>query len=95
MEVIRKGKTIAGEDIQVEDWSGDYPEVYSYGSAIGAYPRDVRRKEDTVRVSLQFETAEEANKAFEDLEAGRKIVRDFKENFSNQYHGAAADYMNY
>lgn len=95
MKVLKKSKTLNGIDIQIEDWSENYPELCSYADTIAAYPPKIENPKDGFRLELRFNREDEALEAFKSLESGEKKLRDYQEEFLNSYHSPAKTYMEY
>lgn len=93
MNILRKGKTPNNTDIQIEDWSIDYPNLKNF--IIGFYPvsKESVYREDkphftpypkrgkTFRCAFEFETLEEAMEAFEQLESGIKVFSNYLDHY--------------
>lgn len=89
MNILRKGKTPNNTDIQIEDWSINYPNSKSF--IIGFYPvskESIYREDkphfipypkrgETFRCAFEFETLEEAITAFEQLESGIRVFSNY------------------
>lgn len=96
MQIIRKGTTPNGTDIQIEDWSKDYS-CYNKNATIGFYPialKSVYREDHpdwtpypkrgkTFRASFDFETEADALEAFVLLENGCKCFMDYIDHFAS------------
>lgn len=95
MKVLEKTKTPRGIDIQVEDWSENYPELYNYGDTIVAYPPKIENPKDGFRLELRFKDEDEVVKVLKLLESGERKLRDYQENFVNHYNESAKIYMEY
>lgn len=65
MKVIKKGQTLEGIVIRVEDWSEDYS-CYAYGSLVTAYPK----KYGSIRLEYQAEDYDNALLIFKGLTDG-------------------------
>lgn len=90
MNILKKGKTPNNTDIQIEDWSLNYPNSNRKFN-IGFYPvskENIYREDklhftpypkrgETFRCAFEFETLEEATAAFEQLENGTKDFSDY------------------
>lgn len=83
MTIVKKGQSKINKcDIQLEDWSKNYPGLYEPGAYLAAYPkaaktiwhadkgRNIFKAGVEFRMDLPFETAKEAEEAFTALEAG-------------------------
>lgn len=90
MTIVKKGQSKNNKcDIQLEDWSKNYPGLYEPGAYLAAYPKAVKtiwfadkgrnifKAGVEFRMDLPFETAKEAEEAFTALEAGEKSLSDF------------------
>lgn len=91
MKVIRRNKMPNGTDIQQEDWSEDYS-FYSKNSTIAVYPIAIITNEsgligrgDRFRLTLDFDTEEQANECYENLISGKAKINDYKENGNKKY----------
>ena len=91
MKVIRRNKTFSNIDIQQEDWSEDYS-CYSKNSTIAVYPVAIMTNEsgligrgDRFRLTLDFDTEEQANECYENLISGKANINDYKENGDKKY----------
>lgn len=74
MKILQRGQMPDGTEIQIEDWSENYS-FYAYGSFLVAYPKN--RYGEKVRASKIFDSAEEAEKAFNALKNGDKALTVF------------------
>ena len=94
MKIVDKGVMPDGTKIQIEDWSMDY-DSQTYGSTVAAYPVATEttylpsgiqypKKGKTFRLDLEFGSNEETKAAFDELQAGRKDLVDYKENAYNR-----------
>ena len=95
MQIIRKETTPNGTDIQIEDWSEDYPGTFKKNATIGFYPMALNsiyhdegfpeypKRGETFRSEFDFNTEEEAKEAFDSLQSGEKSFMDFLDNYSN------------
>lgn len=91
MEIIIKGSMQDETSIQIEDWSKDYS-FMPYGSMIGAYPISKQTLKGNFspelgrafRFQLDFESHEEAQKAFDNLVNGNSKLIDYQDNFSGK-----------
>lgn len=95
MKVLKKSKTLSGIDIQIEDWSENYPELCSYADTIAAYPPKIENPKDGFRLLLRFNGEDEALEALKSLESGEKKLRDYQKEFLNYYYEPAKTYMEY
>ena len=84
MEVIKRGKLVNGIDMQIEDWSKDYPSIYKKSDVVVVYPIAMASSEygwvlagDTFRCAFHFENEEEAKKAFDNLQRGKTRPEDY------------------
>ena len=77
-------------DIQVEDWSEDYPGTFAPCGTLAAYPAAkaplgsgfvARKKGDQFRLQMNFESMEEAADAMSDLLMHDKTLKDFAPHF--------------
>lgn len=92
MQIIEKAIMPDGTKIQIEDWSKDYS-CYAECGTIGAYPiaqmsgdRPFEPERGrTFRMSINFDTKEEARKCFEQLKSGEKQLIDFAEEKDKKY----------
>lgn len=91
MKVIRRDKMPNGTDIQQEDWSMDY-DCFSPKSTIAVYPVAIMTngsgligRGDRFRLTLDFDTEEQANKCYENLISGKAKINDYKENGNKKY----------
>ena len=82
MKVLQRGQMPDGTEIQIEEWSENYS-FYAYGSMVAAYPKN--RYGEKVRANKTFESAEEAEEAFNALKNGDKTLADF--NFTAKESG--------
>ena len=82
MKVLQRGQMPDGTEIQIEEWSENYS-FYAYGSMVAAYPKN--RYGEKVRANKTFESAEEAEMAFNALKNGDKTLADF--NFTAKESG--------
>ena len=82
MKVLQRGQMPDGTEIQIEEWSENYS-FYAYGSMVAAYPQN--RYGEKVRANKTFESAEEAEEAFNALKNGDKTLADF--NFTAKESG--------
>lgn len=86
MTIVKKGQSKINKcDIQLEDWSKNYPGLYEPGAYLAAYPkaaktiwhadkgRNIFKAGVEFRMDLPFETAKEAEEAFTALEAGGEV----------------------
>lgn len=94
MFIIEKGTTPNGMDIQIENWHDTY-DFIPENATIGFYPMAVNdiyredrphfpaypKKGETFRASFEFDTAEEAKKAFDALKSGEKTYIHFLDNY--------------
>ncbi len=88
MKVLQRGQMPDETDIQIEEWSEDYP-FYPYGGIIAAYPKN--RYGEKIRAYKTFESTEEAEKAFKALKNGDKTLTDF--NFVAKERGRDIPYQ--
>jgi len=84
MKVVIKDKMPDGTDIQIEDWSENYPNVHKFGDLVVAYPiskyitlDEHIRQGERFRCELNFKTHEQALEAFENLKNGTKTLLDY------------------
>lgn len=88
MEILQKGTTPNGVDIQIEDWSKNYPNVYSYGTTIALYPTAKRsvnkggfeypKMNERFRLSFELKSNFEAKEIFEKFLSGEMDILDCK-----------------
>ena len=95
MQVLEKTKTTRWIDIQIEDWSENFPEVYEYGDTLAAFPKTITNPDNQVRLEIQFKSHEEAKEALKALEAGEKELRDYRENFNSYSNQGGKVFMNF
>ncbi|MBP2015735.1 hypothetical protein [Anaerococcus degeneri] len=95
MQVLEKTKTPRGIDIQIEDWSENFPEVYGYSDTLAAFPKTITNPDNQVRLEIQFKSYEEAKEAMKALEAGEKELRDYRENFNSYSNEGGNVFMNF
>lgn len=74
MKVLKRSIMQDGTEIQIEDWSKVYP-CFCYGDTIAAYPKN--RYGEKFRVTCDFESNEDAEKTFKELEEGFKTLKEF------------------
>ena len=93
MKIIKKGAMPDGTNIQIEDWSEDYPGTYARAETLAAYPvatkthwRDTGscniaypRERERFRASFNLGSEDAANSAFAALLAGEAKLKDFAE----------------
>ena len=86
MKIVKRNKIFNNIDIQQEDWSEDYS-CYSKNSTIAVYPVAIITNEsgligrgDRFRLTLDFDTEEQANECYENLISGKAKINDYKEN---------------
>lgn len=87
MEVIEVKQMPCGTKVQLEEWSKSYPSLKAV-HMIACYP--ISRvhsekqfgpfKNQTFRLSLQFERQSEARQALNDLAEGKTDIKDYKSN---------------
>ena len=85
MEVIKTGKLPDGAAIKIEDWSMNYPEIYASESVVAAYPTSKYtlpgafspKAGETFRAEFDFDSAEQAEEAFNLLANGEKQLTDY------------------
>lgn len=90
MKVLQKGKMQDGTHIQIEEWNEDY-NFMPYADTLASYPLSkttIQRQfapkaGEKYRIAFNFESAEETQKAFNNLLTGEKILSDYKENISD------------
>ena len=88
MVILKKGITKNGVDIQIEDWSKDYPKTFAYGTTIVLYPTAKRsvmngvfeypKMNERFRLSFDAKDNYEANEIFKNLVSGEKQIFDYK-----------------
>ena len=97
MFVVKKGVTSTGIDIQIEDWSDVYPNLFKKNATVGFYPKAVNdiynedyphwapypKRGEVFRASLNFDTEEEAREAFNAMRSGEKTYMDYLDNYSS------------
>lgn len=84
MKVLEKGIMPNGTHIQIEEWNENYNFI-PYGSILASYPKSkvsydgsfAPKGNSEYRFSFNFESAEEAKKAFDELLSGNKNLSDF------------------
>lgn len=89
MKVLQRAQMPDGTKIVREEWSEDYS-CEAYGSMIAAFPRN--RHGETFRAHKDFESTEEAEKAFNALQNGDKTLVDF--NFTTMESARDIPYQN-
>jgi hypothetical protein len=91
MKIIRKGVMTDGTDVQIEDWSEDYPGTYARAETVAAYPvakkthwRDTGscniaypRERERFRASFDFGSEEAAAAAFAALLTSAAKLKDY------------------
>ena len=95
MKVLKKSKTLSGINIQIEDWSENYPGIHNCGDIIAAYPPKIENAKEKFRLELRFKNGEEATKALKLLESGERKLTDYRAELANEYHESAKIYMEY
>lgn len=98
MKVTQRATMPDGTEIQIEDWSGDYPTVFVPCGTIAAYPiskytlpgsfapkAGVRFRADFSR----FETTEQVQEAFDRLVSGESTLKDYAEALWHTHHAPA------
>ncbi len=95
MKILERTKTPRGIDIQIEDWKENYPNIYSYGDTVAAFPKTVTNPNNQIRLEIQFKSHEEAKEALQALEAGEKQLKDYKENFTSYSNQGGNVHMNF
>lgn len=98
MEIIKKGITPENIDIQLENWSKDYPTIYKGATVIAAYPtsklsvphyinnhftHDYPKRGEKFRLSITFPTSKEAQAAYENLILGATKLSDYVNLFDD------------
>lgn len=88
MEILQKGTTKDGVDIQIEDWSKDYPKTFGYGTTIALYPTAKRsvqgavfeypKKNERFRLSFDVQNNFQAKEIFEKFLSGEMDISDCK-----------------
>lgn len=94
MEIVLKNKIISPVDgeylLQLEDWHEDYPNTFAPCSTLAAYPAAkaplgrgfvARKKGETFRLQMDFESAQEAAAAMSELFLHSKTLKDFAPHF--------------
>lgn len=89
MKILEKGIIPDGTKIQIEEWNEDYS-FMSYGSTIGAYPTSQvncggtwsPKRGETFRFQLDFNSNNEAKKAYMELLNGNKTLKDYRNEFT-------------
>lgn len=84
MKILQKDKMPNGTAIQLEDWSEDYL-FMDYASTIGVYPISKYNSQKQFgpkqgkpfRIDLDFNSQEEAGKAYTDLIEGKTNLLDY------------------
>ena len=89
MKVLQRAQMPDGTKIVREEWSENYS-FEAYGSMIAAFPRN--RHGETFRAHKDFESTEEAEKAFNALKNGDKTLADF--NFTTMESARDIPYQN-
>lgn len=72
MKILKKAMTPGGIQIQLEDWSEDFPGTFQFGATIAAYPRKYMRR----RAAIDFQHHQDALSVFDALQNGNKGVMD-------------------
>lgn len=91
MKVLEKGIMPNGTPIQIEEWNEDYS-FAPYASTVASYPKSKVSHEgafspkgnQTWRFDFNFDSENEAKKAFTELLSGEKDLSDFKNKLSNK-----------
>jgi hypothetical protein len=87
MKVVKKGQMPDGTAIQLEDWSEDYPKIFSGELKLVAYPIAKHttggefgpRRGESFRYAINGQPTEVAQNAYVDLVSGSKQLLDFSE----------------
>ena len=85
MEVVKTGKLPDGALIYIEDWSMNYPGLYTSKSVVAAYPISkytlpgyfAPKAGEIFRAQFDFDSAEQAVEAFDSLVNGEKQLTDY------------------
>lgn len=85
MKVIKTGKLPDGVEIMIEDWSMNYPGIYASESVVAAYPISKYtlpgafspKAGETFRAEFDFDSAKQAEEAFNSLVNGEKQLTDY------------------
>lgn len=86
MKILQVGSMPDGTEIQLEDWNEDY-RFMPPGSTLAAYPisqinmdgQFAPKRNQSFRISFNFDNEQQARQAYEDLIVGTKQLIDFKE----------------
>lgn len=78
-------------DIQCEDWSKDYPDTFTYGSMLAAYPKSkasvegyfAPRRGRTFRCAFHFGNNSDVEEAMRKLENGETELADYEQYLEN------------
>ena len=85
MDVVKTGKLPDGAFSYIEDWSMNYPGLYTSKSVVAAYPISkytlpgyfAPKAGETFRAQFDFDSAEQAEEAFDSLVNGEKQLTDY------------------
>lgn len=91
--ILRKNK-LNDFKLQLEDWSKEYPNTYKYGSTLIVYKEakeDIGtiKRHSIARFEYDFNSHDEAIKAYDDLLEGRKTPIDFIEYLHDPKYAVA------
>ncbi len=88
-----KGKTTMpdGTEIQLEDWSNEFPSSTNLWWAVGAYPVAKHssgrlfgpRRNQEFRLTISFAEESDARECFRKLESGEAELLDYRDKFWN------------
>lgn len=97
LKVRRTGVMPDGTAIQIEDWSGVYPDIFPQDSTLAAYPVSkwsvpgafAPKAGEKFRAGFDFPDYRTCEQAFEALSSGAKILADFVEYLERREYRAA------
>lgn len=97
LKVCRRGIMPDGTAIQIEDWSGVYPDIYLQASTLAAYPVSkwsipgafAPKAGEQFRAGFDFRDCRVCAQAFEDLSSGAKTLADFVDCLERREYRAA------
>lgn len=95
MTICERGKTKMLERIQLEDWSNDLPTIHRERDVLAAYPVagktnrvqlaggiiEYPKQGQRFRLEMHFPSPTEAEKAFRELLAGKKTLKEYSGMF--------------
>ena len=91
MKVLQKDTLPDGTVVQIEEWHENY-NFMPYGRTVATYPKSKvshpgafsPKGNVTFRCAFDFNSHDEAVKAFGDLVNGRKVLADFRNNLTRK-----------